>query len=65
MMAGIERIIIDATKGYLVQQVEAAHAAITAGIEEGAVFGLRRGDKYFGVKRNKASVRVYPQWERA
>jgi hypothetical protein len=62
-MGKVERIIIDATKGYLVQQVEAAHAAITAGINEGETYGLRRAERYFGVRRNKVSVRVYPQWE--
>ena len=62
-MGEIKRIIIDATAGNLILQVEAAHAAITAGIEEGALFGLGKNGKFFGVKRNKFSVRVYPQEE--
>lgn len=59
-MSEIERIIIDA-KGDLILQVQAASAAIEAGIEEGGLFGMGKGGKFFGVKRNKTSVRVYPQ----
>lgn len=59
-MGKIERIIIDA-RGDLVLQVQAAHAAITNGLGEGEIVGVRRDGKYFGIKRNKASVRVYPQ----
>lgn len=64
VVSEIERIIIDAKAGNLVLQVQAAHAAMTAGIEEGAIFGLRRDGKFFGVKRNKTSLRVYPQGDR-
>lgn len=60
-MGDVERIIIDAKAGNLILQVQAAHAAMTAGIEEGAIFGLRKDGKFFGVKRNKTSIRVYPQ----
>ncbi|TJU85614.1 MAG: hypothetical protein E5Y10_24655 [Mesorhizobium sp.] len=63
-MGEIERIIIDAKAGNLILQVQAAHAAMTAGIEEGAIYGLRKDGKYFGVKRNKTSIRVYPQERR-
>lgn len=60
-MAEIKRIIIDATAGNLILQVEAAHAAITGGIEEGGLWGVGKNGKFYGVKRNHASVRVYPQ----
>jgi hypothetical protein len=61
-VAKIERIIIDA-RGDLVLQVQAAHAAITNGLSEGEIVGVRRDGKYFGIKCNKSSVRVYPQQE--
>lgn len=61
-MAEIERIIID-VKGDLMLQVQAAQAAIEQGIEEGGLFGMGKGGKFFGVKRNRTSVRVYPQEE--
>lgn len=61
MIGKIERIIIDAKAGNLVLQVQAAHAAITNGLQEGDIVGVRRDGHYFGIKRNKASVRVYPQ----
>ena len=60
-MGSIERIIIDAKAGNLVLQVQAAHAAITNGIKEGEIVGVRRDGHYFGIKCNRASVRVYPQ----
>lgn len=60
-MGKIERIIIDAKAGNLVLQVTAAHAAMNAGITEGEIIGMRKDGKYFGVKRNKTSIRVYPQ----
>lgn len=60
-MGDIERIIIDAKAGNLVLQVTAAHAAMNAGIAEGEIIGMRKDGKYFGVKRNKTSIRVYPQ----
>lgn len=59
-MAKIDRIIIDA-RGDLVLQVQAAHAAITNGLSEGDIIGVRRDGKYFGIKCNKGSVRVYQQ----
>jgi hypothetical protein len=61
-MAEIERIIIDARSDLHIQ-VEAAKAAIEAGIEEGGLFGMGKGGKFFGVRRNKTSIRVYPQEE--
>jgi hypothetical protein len=61
-MGEIERIIIDA-RGDLILQVQAAQAAIESGIEEGGLFGMGKAGKFFGVKRNKGSVRVYPQEE--
>jgi hypothetical protein len=57
----IERIIIDAKAGNLVLQVKVAHAAITSGLKDGDIIGVRRDGPYFGVKCNKTSVRVYPQ----
>lgn len=59
-MGEIERIIIDA-KGLWVLQVQAAHAAVQAKIKEGEIIGVSQAGYYFGVKRNKTSIRVYPQ----
>ena len=63
-MSEIERIIIDAKAGNLSLQLQAAHAAMNAGMAEGEIIGLRRDGHYFGVKRNKTSIRVYPQGDR-
>lgn len=60
-MGEVERIIIDAKAGNLSLQVAAAHAAMNAGIAEGEILGMRKDGKYFGIKRNKTSIRVYPQ----
>lgn len=42
-------------------QVMAAKSALDGGLQVGGVFGVRIGDRYYGIKRNKGSLRVYPQ----
>lgn len=42
-------------------QAMAAKSAIDHGIKEGGIFGVQIGDRYYGIKRNKCSLRVYPQ----
>ena len=57
------RIIIEHRDDWLLQ-VRAARAALRDGLAEGALYGIRFEDgSAYGVKRNKDSVRVYPQSE--
>ena len=55
------RIIIEDSDDWVLQ-VRAARAAIEHGLEIGGIFGIKFGDgHHYGVKRNKESIRVYPQ----
>lgn len=46
-------------------QAMAAKSAIDGGIKEGGLFGVQIGERYYGIKRNKCSLRVYPQEQMA
>lgn len=55
------KIIIEHRDDWLLQ-VRAARAAIESGLEVGGLTGIGfENGSYYGVKRNKDSVRVYPQ----
>jgi hypothetical protein len=55
------KIILDADKGDLILQVRAAKSGLKT-LKEGQVSGIAfEGGKFFGLKRNKDSIRVYPQ----
>ena len=54
------RIIIE-HGGDCACQIDAAEAAIAHGLAEGDVIGFRINGDFYSVKRNKRSIRVYPQ----
>jgi lipid II:glycine glycyltransferase (peptidoglycan interpeptide bridge formation enzyme) len=55
------KIIIEDRDDYILQ-VRAARNALRDGITEGDLWGISFEDgSHYGVKRNKNSVRVYPQ----
>lgn len=47
----------------MLDQLNAARSALAGSIREREVWGFRINGSFFGVKRNKDSVRVYPQKE--
>jgi len=55
------KVVLDYDAGSLVEQVNVVHFAIKAGIEVGDLFGMRFRGRYYGVKRTKTTIRVYPQ----
>ncbi len=55
------KIIIEDSEDWVLQ-VRAARSAISDGLKEGGLYGIAYADgSSYGVKRNKNSVRVYPQ----
>ena len=55
------RIIIEDRDDWILQ-VKAARSALKDGIELNGIYGISfEGGASYGVKRNKDSVRVYPQ----
>lgn len=54
-------LVIDYDAGNLLEQAKAAHFAINEGIKPGQLWGMRVDGRHFGVKRNKTTIRVYPQ----
>lgn len=60
-MGEIKRIILEAGEDQL-SQLRAARGAMQDGIQEGGIWGMTdHTGRAFAVKRNKGSVRVYPQ----
>lgn len=57
------RVILEWTEDRdgMIDQINAAQMAVSSIMFEGEIFGVRVNGSYFGVKRNKGSVRVYPQ----
>lgn len=56
------RLILDMdSMESLHDQVSLAKTAMAGGIKEGEMWGAQTEGKLFGIKRNKGSIRVYPQ----
>ena len=58
----IKIILVDSGRDDLILQLRAAKEGLKVGLQEGEIFGVGFEDgSYYGVKRNKKSIRVYPQ----